>query len=81
LAIGFWPLASAWARLTCSSPDECGQGKQILMAKAAAGAGGAAGTKGKKKVFKKKERKNVPHGICFIQASLIPKSYCLGLLS
>jgi small subunit ribosomal protein S11 len=38
------------------------------MAKAAA-AGGAAGTKGKKKVFKKKERKNVPHGICFIQAS------------
>ena len=39
------------------------------MAKAAAGAGGAAGTKGKKKVFKKKERKNVPHGICFIQAS------------
>jgi small subunit ribosomal protein S11 len=40
-----------------------------FMAKAAAGAGGAAGTKGKKKVFKKKERKNVPHGICFIQAS------------
>ncbi len=40
------------------------------MAKAAAGAGGGAtGTKGKKKVFKKKERKNVPHGICFIQAS------------
>ena len=39
------------------------------MAKAAAGAGGATGTKGKKKVFKKKERKNVPHGICFIQAS------------
>jgi small subunit ribosomal protein S11 len=39
------------------------------MAKAAAGAGGAAGTRGKKKVFKKKERKNVPHGICFIQAS------------
>jgi small subunit ribosomal protein S11 len=39
------------------------------MAKAAAGTGGAAGTKGKKKVFKKKERKNVPHGICFIQAS------------
>src|SRR5512146_1567762 len=36
------------------------------MAKAAAG---AAGTKGKKKVFKKKERKNVPHGVCFIQAS------------
>ncbi|HST79407.1 MAG TPA: 30S ribosomal protein S11, partial [Verrucomicrobiae bacterium] len=39
------------------------------MAKAAAGGGGATGTKGKKKVFKKKERKNVPHGICFIQAS------------
>jgi small subunit ribosomal protein S11 len=38
------------------------------MAKAAA-AGGTTGTKGKKKVFKKKERKNVPHGICFIQAS------------
>ncbi|HEX5435475.1 MAG TPA: 30S ribosomal protein S11 [Candidatus Angelobacter sp.] len=38
------------------------------MAKAAA-AGGSAGPKGKKKVFKKKERKNVPHGICFIQAS------------
>jgi small subunit ribosomal protein S11 len=40
------------------------------MAKAAAGTGGTTtGTKGKKKVFKKKERKNVPHGICFIQAS------------
>jgi small subunit ribosomal protein S11 len=39
------------------------------MAKAAAGTGGAAGTKGKKKVFKKKERKNVPHGVCYIQAS------------
>jgi small subunit ribosomal protein S11 len=38
------------------------------MAKAAAG-GSTAGTKGKKKVFKKKERKNVPHGVCFIQAS------------
>jgi small subunit ribosomal protein S11 len=42
------------------------------MAKAAAGA--AAGTpapaaKGKKKVFKKKERKNVPHGVAYIQAS------------
>jgi small subunit ribosomal protein S11 len=36
------------------------------MAKASAG---GAGAKGKKKVFKKKERKNVPHGICFIQAS------------
>jgi small subunit ribosomal protein S11 len=39
------------------------------MAKAAAAGGGATGTKGKKKVFKKKERKNVPHGLCFIQAS------------
>jgi small subunit ribosomal protein S11 len=38
------------------------------MAKAA-GTGAAGGTKGKKKVFKKKERKNVPHGICYIQAS------------
>jgi small subunit ribosomal protein S11 len=42
------------------------------MAKPAAGA--AAGTpapaaKGKKKVFKKKERKNVPHGVAYIQAS------------
>jgi len=40
------------------------------MAKAAAaGAPAAGGTKGKKKVFKKKERKNVPHGICYVQAS------------
>ena len=43
------------------------------MAKAAAGSAapgtGATGTKGKKKVFKKKERKNVPHGVAFIQAS------------
>src|SRR6201993_1264053 len=41
------------------------------MAKAgsAAPGSGATGTKGKKKVFKKKERKNVPHGIAFIQAS------------
>ena len=41
------------------------------MAKpAAAPAGGAAApAKGKKKVFKKKERKNVPHGIAYIQAS------------
>lgn len=35
---------------------------------AAAGAPAAA-AKGKKKVFKKKERKNVPHGIAYIQAS------------
>jgi small subunit ribosomal protein S11 len=40
------------------------------MAKAATpAAGGAAPAKGKKKVFKKKERKNVPHGIAYIQAS------------
>ena len=40
---------------------------------AAAGAGapatGAPEKKGKKKVFKKKEKKNVPHGIVHIQAS------------
>jgi len=39
------------------------------MAKAAAAAGAAAPAKGKKKVFKKKERKNVPHGIAYIPAS------------
>jgi small subunit ribosomal protein S11 len=41
------------------------------MAKAAAPAAGAqaAPAKGKKKVFKKKELKNVPHGIAYIQAS------------
>src|SRR6266700_4704961 len=40
------------------------------MAKpAAAAAPAAGGTKSKKKVFKKKERKNVPHGVAFIQAS------------
>ena len=41
------------------------------MAKAAAAApgSGATGTKGKKKVFKKKERKNVPHGVAYVQAS------------
>jgi len=42
------------------------------MAKPAAtpAAGAAApAAKGKKKVFKKKERKNVPHGIAYIQAS------------
>src|SRR5882672_12070526 len=37
------------------------------MAKPAAA--GATSAKGKKKVFKKKERKNVPHGIAHIQAS------------
>jgi small subunit ribosomal protein S11 len=46
------------------------EGKQMAKATAAA-AGGASATsaKGKKKVFKKKERKNVPHGIAYIQAS------------
>ena len=43
------------------------------MAKPTAPAGGAAApaapAKGKKKVFKKKERKNVPHGVAYIQAS------------
>ncbi len=40
------------------------------MAKpAAAGTGGAPDKKGKKKTFKKKERKNVPFGIAHIQAS------------
>ncbi len=42
------------------------------MAKPAAtpAAGGAApAAKGKKKVFKKKERKNVPHGVAYVQAS------------
>jgi small subunit ribosomal protein S11 len=41
------------------------------MAKPAAtpAAGAAAPAKGKKKVFKKKERKHVPHGIAHIQAS------------
>src|SRR2546426_10612258 len=38
------------------------------MAKAAAGAG-ASEKKGKKKAFKKKERKNVPHGLVHVQAS------------
>ena len=39
------------------------------MAKPAAASAGAPAAKGKKKVFKKKERKNVPHGIAHIQAS------------
>jgi small subunit ribosomal protein S11 len=38
------------------------------MAKAA-GSAGTPSAKGKKKVFKKKERKNVPHGIAYVQAS------------
>src|SRR5207244_12066076 len=38
------------------------------MAKPAGGAE-TTGAKGKKKVFKKKERKNVPHGIAYVQAS------------
>src|SRR5260370_40616927 len=36
---------------------------------AAPAAGAPAPAKGKKKVFKKKERKHVPHGIAHIQAS------------
>src|ERR1044071_1144889 len=57
-------------RLTVEVASRDRQGK-IYMAKAAAAApgSGATGTKGKKKVFKKKERKNVPHGVAFIQAS------------
>ncbi len=39
------------------------------MAKAAAAAGAGAPVKGKKKTFKRKERKNVPFGIAHIQAS------------
>jgi small subunit ribosomal protein S11 len=40
------------------------------MAKPAAGAGaGASDKKGKKKQFKRKERKNVPYGIVHVQAS------------
>src|ERR1700751_2384790 len=42
------------------------------MAKPAAAGAGAPATpekKGKKKTFKKKERKHVPHGLAFVQAS------------
>ena len=41
------------------------------MAKPAAAAGTPAAPekKGKKKTFKKKERKHVPHGLCYVQAS------------
>src|SRR2546427_7355370 len=42
------------------------------MAKPAAAAGAAPATpekKGKKKTFKKKERKHVPHGLVYVQAS------------
>src|SRR5216683_358265 len=40
------------------------------MAKpAAAGGTTAPEKKGKKKTFKKKERKHVPHGLCYVQAS------------
>ncbi len=41
------------------------------MAKATgqSGAGAAGATKGKKKTFKRKERKNVPNGVAHIQAS------------
>src|SRR6266702_1684318 len=38
-------------------------------AAAGAGAGAAPEKKGKKKTFKKKERKHVPHGVVHIQAS------------
>ncbi|HVP42728.1 MAG TPA: 30S ribosomal protein S11 [Terriglobales bacterium] len=45
--------------------------KQPAAAAAAAGAGTpeAPAKKGKRKQFKKKERKNVPHGVAHIQAS------------
>src|SRR5271155_1241913 len=40
------------------------------MAKPVAAGGTAAPEKkGKKKTFKKKERKHVPHGLCYVQAS------------
>jgi small subunit ribosomal protein S11 len=39
------------------------------MAKPAAGSTAAPDKKGKKKTFKKKERKHVPHGVVHIQAS------------
>jgi small subunit ribosomal protein S11 len=39
------------------------------MAKAAGSQSGAAGAKGKKKQFKRKERKNVPFGVVHVQAS------------
>src|SRR6266566_2902560 len=38
-------------------------------AAAGAGAGAAPEKKGKKKTFKKKERKHVPHGVVHVQAS------------
>src|SRR5215510_2009224 len=43
--------------------------EKAAPAAAAAGAPAAAPAKGKKKVFKTKARKNVPHGIAYIQAS------------
>jgi len=39
------------------------------MAKPAAATGAGASAKGKKKTFKRKERKNVPFGVAHIQAS------------
>jgi small subunit ribosomal protein S11 len=39
------------------------------MAKATGPQAGAAGAKGKKKQFKRKERKNVPFGVVHVQAS------------
>ena len=43
--------------------------KAAKAAKPEAAGGAPAAAKGKKKVFKKKERKHVPHGIAHIQAS------------
>jgi small subunit ribosomal protein S11 len=39
------------------------------MAKATGSQAAGAGAKGKKKQFKKKERKNVPYGVVYVQAS------------
>jgi small subunit ribosomal protein S11 len=39
------------------------------MAKATGSPAAAGGAKGKKKQFKRKERKNVPYGVVFVQAS------------
>ena len=56
-------------RLTVTVALEKTQEKTLWRKATAAPGTGATGTKGKKKVFKKKERKNVPHGVAFIQAS------------
>jgi small subunit ribosomal protein S11 len=39
------------------------------MAKATGAQSGAGGAKGKKKTFKRKERKNIPFGVVYVQAS------------